>query len=586
MELDTSISPGTEAAVTVFPPTFGTLPDSRTGRIEMPRQPQSGHAAVLRGLALTVCLVTCLAVALVLVRGSGSEPLLQPARSSVPERSLAQAKRSTRIEVAPAARLSVRDDALIRVVDRAGVPVPEAGLYSSPRWATTNATRPLAVADQEGTITIAKAAIPNDGTLVVNKSGYVPAMLALEVDEQTVVLDRGIEWSIPCADESGRAIADVLVAVSISDNPTAFLGDALEAALDGEVFGPGPDASRAVFVSRSGGDGVARFAGIPAGRYYLSVRHPSKALVEILGASQDGYVAGSNVSAVLCDVLGAAIKVEGDEVVFHSGTLHRDQFDRRVRTVSIGRRLRKQHPDGILLVHAAARPLRASGELPTTRLSVLLRNSGWVDSTIHLKPIESGIEVQVLRPTPGTEGVCLPRRLLSSPALAVPEGFPAPRFVLRGRYGGRELQVIAALDRVTWLPPGEYAVEPLFEFVAAAFDVPPAILVTRDGEHDVVIPRKDELVPCELSLHAPDGMPVPPVTQLALIHRSGPHQHWPVWDPRDEDFLDRISPKQWVLPGVVEVHVKAPLLGRTRRLVDIRPSKDILALRIQIGRDD
>lgn len=229
-----------------------------------------------------------------------------------------------------------------------------------------------------------------------------------------------------------------------------------------------------------------------------------------------------------------------------------------------------------------ARSSSAYAKTPKTRIRPATATAATSKApTVNL---DAGAEPTIIRETPTSGDVCVRRRLVSMPRLEIPDGFPAPRFVLAGAFEGRAIETIAFLENPVWLPVGEYDLQPLFRFVKEAYEIPPKLVVKRGGDEEIVLQRKGELVPCDLSFSAPHGMRVPPIRELGLAQPGGPTQFWRSWDPRDADYLLSLSPRQWLAPGIIEVHATTEQMGRTSHVFDVRGGDGVVALRIALQR--
>jgi hypothetical protein len=473
----------------------------------------------------------------------------------------------------------------VHVVDEGETPVPRAWMYRSGAWAPyVSIDRVVATTDDAGLIEWEPAPDGQPGILVVVGPGFLPGIVDADVEEQTVRLRRGEPFAVRCMDESGQPSSGVRVALGSAERGAPPLVEALGQSAVSAVL-PGPSWDRAVFVQVSDAEGIARFPGLPPSRYYFSVDHPCMVKVDASGAArspQGGVlVPGPDLIVTLAHAVAAVVCYPGQELVSCTGAVPRDQFDPRLQTTGCSRvgELRTAHADGLVLSHVPSAALRSVGRSPRMKVTLLLSHSGWLDVDVEFQRVAEGVSPVVI-PAPA-EAMCMQRRLVIRPALPEVPGFPQPIMELRGTPGGRTVSRTVYTDQSFWIPPARYRIEATSQFVAGAVEIPESIEVAATGPVEIELTRVGDLVPCELHFRLPRGMLLSSLSDVSAKHESGRYVYWPGWHALDAVVMPRLSPRQWIPPGVVVVRATEPSFGAASREFRLEAGDDVTALELE-----
>ncbi len=471
----------------------------------------------------------------------------------------------------------------IHVRDAADAPIDTAVLVRTrPHRRFCALDSVIAAADAEGTLRVRDVATEPGAYLVVQAPGYLPRGIEPAAESQTVTLEPGHSVDVRVVDTTGLPVANAQVHVGRTEGGPP-LGHPLP-----PRFLPGPEPTVAIYGARSDDSGHARLEGLTAGRYFVNATHESMALHSVSGddapATPGLAVPGADWTVTMAPVHAAVVEFEDDALVSYAFAVGPDANPHiSARSCPTVAHLEQLHPGAhVVAVVPSADTLRRGSRVSIPH-TFLLRDAGWRDVDVELAPLPE-VTPLVLRFDAATP-VCRPVVLRCDPPLPDADRHPRPWITLRGTHEGRSFSLLTDLDREVWLPPGTCRIAQCAPSLRTACELPQSFEVDAQGAtpQEVTIRRTQELTPCTLEFHLPDGQNVGSLSGVSLVHESGSQFDMRRWNSLDAHSARGMDRRVWLRPGAYECWAVRSPAARTTMSVVVPRSDEVFAIDFRWG---
>jgi hypothetical protein len=388
------------------------------------------------------------------------------------------------------------------------------------RWMDVSSVSARTTSGADGRCSIEPSAIkyPNTGRIVLQKAGYVTAVLeAVRPGNHYVVqLESAARVELRFLDQSGKAVPHIRAWMSGSAIPSNCIG------LPGGIVSVAGDGSRGgVHGAFSDSRGLASFDCLGTGDYDLMV-DPGKWAIVRGSPHQKVQLTkeGAQLEFTLASPWGCLATVTGDVVLRHKVVMPKGASIANALTGQSldlsTRNLRAAHPDAIAELFVLA-----PGASTRVELELIASKKGRLRVPLELIPVDDLREPLVVDLT-GYPDVVTSTRVL--PRITCPDGSALDGLPMLLRSKDNSIALTTTSGKVVPLPPGSYELrsfDPVLLKVAAeavSFDVSSAAQSPEPMQ--VALKSSIQLTLCEIEI---TGSPetIPAECRIVLSSKSG-----------------------------------------------------------------